>query len=209
MLPRMTMLYNNHSIEKASKYISSSMHFVLVLAFGMAGGMAAIGEDFSIVFLGESFATSGRIVAVISPIVLFMSWSDVVRNQYLIPKGLDKEYTTAIIIGAIINVVSNALLIPKIGAFGAAIGTVLSYFSIAVYQTYVTRKELPYRQFIQLIIPLFLFSMIMFFCVNAFGKWYENISVIGIIIQVCIGIVVYGTLVLVYLFLCSKAKGEH
>lgn len=209
MLPRMTMLYSNHSLEKASKYISYSMHFVLILAFGMAGGMAAIGKDFSIIFWGEPFAMSGKIVAVISPIVLFMSWSDVVRNQYLIPKGLDKEYTTAIIFGAIINVVFNALLIPKIGAFGAAIGTILSYFSIAAYQTYVTRKELPYRQFMQMIVPLFIFSLIMFFCVNAFKKWYNNISIISIIMQVCVGIVVYGILVLVYLFLYNRIKGEQ
>ncbi|MDK2830223.1 MAG: hypothetical protein PWP67_3059 [Clostridium butyricum] len=201
MLPRMSVLYKFDEKEKAFFYIKESMKFVMIIACGMAAGMAVVGKEFAIIFWGIDFKISGMIVTIISPIVLFMSWSDVVRNQYLIPKKYDKEYTTAIVIGAVVNIIFNALLIPFYGAVGAAIGTVLSYLSIAVYQTFATRKEIPYIYFIKDIIPFLIFSIIMIIGVHLTKGIIGTVSIIGLLIQITVGVLVYCVLVLVYMIL--------
>lgn len=44
--------------------------------------------------------------------------------QYLIPNHQDRIYIISMIMGAIVNVCLNAMLIPVVGAIGAAIGTI-------------------------------------------------------------------------------------
>ena len=128
-----------------------------------------------------------------------MTWSDIIRNQYLIPNGFDKKYTTAIIIGAIVNIISNAVLIPRLGAIGAAVGTVLSYFSISLYEITVTRKDLPHLLFIKRAIPFCIIGMIMYICVKLFQNWIGRVSIMGLLLQIVLGVLVYGTLSLTYL----------
>ncbi|ALS18153.1 flippase [Clostridium butyricum] len=205
MLPRMSMLYTLNKNEQASYYIKESMKIVMIIACGIVAGMVAVGKDFSIIFWGENFETSGIVVSIISPIVFFMSWSDVIRNQYLIPKKYDKKYTIAIVIGAIVNIILNMLFIPFYGAIGAAIGTVVSYFSIAVYQTFATRKELPYLSFIKDIVPFFIFSIIMITCVQLTKNILGTVTIVGLLIQIIVGILVYGILVLIYMILKKDA----
>lgn len=204
MLPRMAVLFKDNKKNQIHQYISKSMQFVLILAIGMCGGMIAIGKPFAILFWGKDFATSGNVITIIAPIVIFMSWSDVIRNQFLIPRKMDKEYTIALVVGAFANITCNALLIPAYGAFGAAIGTVVSYLSISMYQTFVTRKMLPYRSFIKTSIPCIFFSMIMVLTIKMIQKFMGNsVGVFSLIIQVMIGIIVYVGLVVGYWIVCK------
>jgi O-antigen/teichoic acid export membrane protein len=171
----------------------------MILAFGMAAGMVAVGRDFSIIFFGADFAVSGAIITVISPIVLFMSWSDVIRNQYLIPKKCDKEYTAAIISGAVVNIAFNAVLVPFFGAYGAAIGTVFSYLTIAAYQTWTTRKALPYTEFVKDAVPCIAFAAVMIAGVKFVARLFVTVSMLSLGTQIISGIIIYGALMLVCL----------
>jgi Membrane protein involved in the export of O-antigen and teichoic acid len=201
MLPRMAMLYETNRNDKAEVYIRESMRYIMILACAMVAGMIAIGRDFAIIFWGIDFAISGEIVVIIAPIVLFMSWSDIIRNQYLIPKKRDREYAIAIAVGAIVNIGFNALLIPVFSAKGAAISTVLSYFVISAYQTYITRKEIPYFRLIKETLPYVGFGVVMCVCVRMVKSVLHDITIQGLIYQVICGALVYGGLVLSYLIL--------
>lgn len=205
MLPRMAMLYKSND-KKIELYIHHSLHLVMIVAFGIFAGMIIIGRNFSVLFWGTDFIISGEIVSIISPIVLFMSWSDIIRNLYLIPKKYDKEYTTAIILGAIFNIVFNALLIPKLGAYGAAISTIFSYLSIAFYQTWVTRKELPYTKFFKEILPYIGISIITIGSVNLIiAQLTTTNALIILIVQILLGVIFYGGM---SLFLLIIRKDE-
>ena len=46
--------------------------------------------------------------------------------QILIPVDKEKRYTQSVFVGLLINLALNMLLIPKMGAFGAAIGTLVT-----------------------------------------------------------------------------------
>lgn len=199
MLPRMAVLFASDDKKQIDNYISKSMKFVMILSIGMCGGMMAVGKPFAILFWGKAFETSGIIISIIAPIVIFMSWSDVIRNQFLIPKKMDKEYSSAIIIGAIVNLFFNAILIPYLGAYGAAIGTIVSYFSIAFYQTFVTRKELNYFVYLKSSVPYMLFSIVMVISIRILQQMLPKISILGLIAQILLGVIIYLSLVVGYM----------
>ena len=60
-----------------------------------------------------------------------------------LPLSRDREYTFSLIVGAVFNVVVNVIMIPRMGAVGAAIGTIAAEVSILVVQVACVRGELP------------------------------------------------------------------
>src|SRR5690606_3375453 len=103
MLPRMSNIMAQGDEEKSKLYIRDSMQFVLCLSVAMMFGLAAVGEIFAPLYFGEAFADSGTLIKWLSPVVVIAAWANVIRTQYLIPKGKDKVYVVSVILGAVAN----------------------------------------------------------------------------------------------------------
>ena len=58
----------------------------------------------------------------------------------MIPLGKDKQFSKSVTIGLFINIILNLLLIPKLGALGAAIGTLATEAWNAIYMGYHVRE---------------------------------------------------------------------
>jgi len=55
---------------------------------------------------------------------------------------MQKEFNTSVIAGALCNLTVNCLLIPKYGAAGACIGTILSEYLVTGIQWHFVRKQI-------------------------------------------------------------------
>lgn len=191
MLPRMSNIIVDEQNGESNRYIRDSMQFVVFLSIAMMFGLIAISYRFAPIYFGESFVESGKLIAGLAPIVLFSSWTSVIRTQYLIPRGKDRDYILSVIIGAIINIVINLTLIPRYGALGAVVGTLVAEATVMVYQTYVVRKELDIKKFINdswiFLIP----GLMMFFLLKLSDLIISN-SWSGLIIQILLGISIYS-----------------
>jgi len=148
MLPRMSNLYANGKVKTASRLISISLEFVSFLACALAFGVAGIAPEFASWFFGPEFSAVGPLLMAIAPAILFISWANVLRTQYLIPLHRDAVYIVSVWIGAIVNIIINLLLVPKLGAMGAVIGTIFAEGSVMIYQVFSVRKELPIHKYL-------------------------------------------------------------
>jgi O-antigen/teichoic acid export membrane protein len=148
MLPRTVNLIATGQEEKSKDYIGITMIYTILLGSAFVFGMAAVAEMFSIVFWGEEFLTSGRLIAMMSPAILFSVFGNVIRTQYLIPRAKDREYTVSLIVGAITNLCVNAVLIPRMGAMGATIATVISEFVMTFLQAWYVRGMLDIKKYL-------------------------------------------------------------
>ena len=143
MLPHMAYSIENGKGEYRQT-IASSMRLALNIASFSAFGLLAVGKDLCVAIFGKQYSNSGYIVMLLSCTVLASAWANVIRTQYLIPKGLDKIYVTSTLIGAAVNFLFNIVFIRPYGAVGACFGTILAEFSIAVYQSLCIRRELDF-----------------------------------------------------------------
>lgn len=190
MLPRMSHLISKGEKEKTELYIESSMEFISFLSCAMAFGIAAIAEDFAPLFFGSSFVKVSELIIYITPTVIFISWANVIRTQYLMPLKKDNIYVTSVWIGAVINLVLNVFLVESYGAKGAIIGTVAAEFSVMFYQLYKVRKDLPLVLYLRnsriyLISGLFMFLIIKILFKN------QAQSIFNLVLQVLVGAIVY------------------
>ena len=68
------------------------------------------------------------------PTLLFIGITNVLGIQILVPLGREKTVRVSEIVGAVTDLILNAILIPQYGASGAAIGTLAAEFAVLVVQ---------------------------------------------------------------------------
>lgn len=190
MLPRISNLIANGKRDKALSFIGMSMNFSLFFSVALSFGLAAIAPCFTVVYFGEEFSDTSKMMELFCVTIIFISWANVIRTQYLIPNGNDKGYIVSVIFGAFINVIVNLLLIPSFHSVGAVIGTICAEFSVAAIQTFYAKGDLPISKYIcQNLIYLFP-GIIMFFMVR-FVFYRMGYSILSLLIQILCGAGVY------------------
>lgn len=142
MMPRISALLSEKKEDIAIKYTKISFKYFTIIAIAMIFGLIGISNTLSVVYFGHEFRDCSKTISILSISILFLSWANIIRTQYLIPRKVDKPYIISTIVGAILNLIINLLLIPKIGANGAAIGTVIAEFSVFITQIIFIRKNI-------------------------------------------------------------------
>lgn len=200
MLPRISYLMEKQEKEKISIYMKKSMKYIMILALGIAFGIAGISMEFSIVFFGEKFSKTGLLLIGISPAIVFYSWENILRTQYLLPGNRDRIFVMGTVYAAVANVLVNLILISRIGAMGAVIGTVCAQFMAASYQSLKVRKELPIREYLFNLIPFCVIGFFMFIICRIIGV-FLGCSILTIVTQIIVGSMFYCSLSYYYLIL--------
>ena len=135
--------------------------------------------------------------------ILFISWANVLRTQYLIPRQKDKVYIISTLLGAVVNVIANLIFIPSYGAVGAAVGTILAESSVAIYQTFKVRKELDVFKYFMNSCIYIIPAICMYFCIISIKNITGNI-VLNLLIQIILGGSIYVILSGILLWLTDK-----
>lgn len=193
MLPRLSNMISNGDKEKANELLFKTIKFSIFIAIPIMFGMIAIGKDFSVVFLGKQFEKSGIIIQLLSITILFMTIANVIRTQYLIPNNYDKQYIIAVVVGAVVNLISNSILIKPYGSLGACVGTILAEFTVMVLHIWFANKHIKIIKKIKEEKNIFVKGFVMFLVVYAIGLIDINIYM-KLVIQVIVGMFIYSIL---------------
>lgn len=190
MMPRIANYYAEGKENEIKEYMYKTLNFILLIGCPMVFGLISVSKSFIPIFFGEGYSEAIPILKTMSCIILFIGFSSVIGNQYLITTKRQKEYTISVIMGSIINFILNVILIKKYLSIGAAIATVIAEFSVMAIQLYYVRKELNIKKIIKTSFNYFYASVIMMlFCI-----YIENI-IEGykktLIIQVVVGVIIY------------------
>lgn len=192
MLPRMSYLLKNHSVE-STKAIYASMKLALLLSCMMAAGIFLVSNDIVVVLFGYDFYKSGEIIRILSITILASAWANVIRTQYLIPSGKDTIYVISTIGGAVVNLLLNIVLIPQYGAYGACLGTIAAEYFVMIYQTVKVRKVLEIKRYFNLAWKDLVISCGIIFFSYEVGNFFSDIYV-RLLVNIFIAIVLFGTI---------------
>lgn len=208
MLPRISYLMSKREEKQVLRYLSKSMRYIMILAIAIAFGLAGIAREFAVVFFGDEYVACGVTIMTISLAVIFYSWENILRTQYLLPGNRDEVFVKGTVYAAVSNLVLNAIFIPYLGAEGAVIGTVGAQFAAATYQSLRIRKEIPLFSYLKELIPSVLAGTLTFFVCRVTGRRLGN-SIATILLQVAFGGMTYLGLMFVYLFLLKDELVFH
>ena len=196
MLPRVSNEFKNNNKENVKKYISTSFIFSIYMAIPLMFGIFSVSYTMVPWFYSPAYNGVIPIMMIISPIILFISLSSVCGNQYLTAVNDTKTLTKSYCIGALLNLIFNAILIPIISAKGAAIGTVIAEFTVFIIQYLVVRKILDEKNIIRNLYKYLLCGIVMFIACNVVGIHYPP-TAMTTIIQIITGVIVYFVILLI------------
>lgn len=206
LLPHVANLFVNKEFEKIKESLYTSFDFVTFITVPMAFGLAALAKKFAILFFGRDFKIVGDLLMIECVAAIFITWSYAIGTQYLIPTSQNKNYTIAVVVGAIINIILNIPLIIFWGAYGAMWVTVFSEMSVALSMLFIIRKQVKLKK---------LFTSLWKYLIAAGGMYTvvrfidqaTSTSWLYIIIEIFIGALIYiGLIFILHPNLIDKVK---
>ena len=142
LLPRVSYYYKQKQFDTFWETIKKSMHVVILLAAPLTL-YCMIATAPAIRFLaGDGYVQSVVPMIWIMPTLLFIGMTYVMGIEVLIPMGRETLVLVASAIAAVVDVIINAILIPSMGATGAAIGTLVAEILVFVIQYIALRKDI-------------------------------------------------------------------
>lgn len=196
MLPRMANTFARGEMYKVRQYLYQSFSFASYLAFPMAFGLAGIAGNFAPWFFGPGYEKTGTIICVIAPIIVFIAWSNVIGQQYLMPTGQTRGYTLSVCVGAIVNFILNLVLIKHYLSIGTAISTVVAELSVTVVQILYVYKTINIRQLFTSTWKYMISGIVMYLVILALNTTpLSGIILVGV--QVICGVMIYFMLLFI------------
>lgn len=203
MLPRMSNIVKKGQNEQYKNLIKKSMVFAVFLSSAFCFGILTISNSFVPLFFGKEFIPVIELLYLFAPIMIFISWADVVRTQYLLPNSKDTSFLVSVLAGTVVNFAINCALIPRIEARGAAIGTLFAEFTVCALQTIAVRKELPILNYFKICIPFVFNGLIMWIAVH---KIYVKNDFVTVFVQILMGAIIYVLLSFIWFRYINKEK---
>ncbi|MFR5266939.1 oligosaccharide flippase family protein [Clostridium sp.] len=207
MLPRMSNLISKGNIKKSEMYIEKSIQFVMFMSCAITFGLMAIGPEFILIFFGEEFSYCGTLIIYLAPTVIFISWANVIRTQYLIPNKKDNIYIKSVFLGAIVNLTINITLIPKYKSLGAIIGTIIAELSVMLYQTIYVKNELAINKYIKKSIIFLVSGIVMYVSIININYKFSS-TIVSLIFKIILGAIIYLSINGIYFFIKDKQKNK-
>lgn len=194
MLPRMSYLFQKNDKEKLIKFISYSFIGIGFLSFGCVFGILGVADDFILIYYGKEFMDCSFVMKCLTPIILIVSFGNIVRTQYILPSKKDKMYVASFLASMIINAIIDFSLIPFIGINGAIIGTIAAELTSVLIQFLSVRKEIPLGMFLFKTLPFLFSGIIMFaalFTLNYFNVLGDLHVAVRLVVEFVVGLVIY------------------
>ncbi len=205
MLSKMSSMSQEEKALSENRSVCQTLTIMMALAIGLAFGISAVADNFAVLFFGVEFAETGSLLSYLAFVIVFITWGNVIRTQYLLPHKKDSKIVGCVWIGAAVNFIINLILLRYIGALGAVIGTLATEILSATLHSVFAGKALSTGKHILICIPYVLFGGIMFIAVKFLGEYFAIGELGGLLIQIGVGAVLYCALVILY-WLVSKNK---
>lgn len=191
MLPRMTGLFNAGKRKEADQLLMVSLEGITFISVAFGVGIASVAEEFVPIFFGEGYTACIILTIVLSPVLIIKGISNTIRTQYLVPLNMENVFIKSVVSGALINLFFNLLLIPKLGAMGAVIGTLVAELVACILQFLAIRKMIYLKKYLMNVWVYVCVGILMFICVRVVGKVNIHRTMLKLCIECIIGAIVY------------------
>lgn len=142
LLPRVSYYVEMKRMEDFWHVTRKAVNFVFLLAAPLVMYFILYAKQGINFLSGVNYANSVSPMQVIMPTLLFIGLSNILGIQILVPLGKEKIVLVSEVAGALVDLVLNYLLIPRLASTGAAIGTLVAEFVVLSVQYYALRADI-------------------------------------------------------------------
>ena len=197
ILPRLSYYIMEGKKEEFQGLIKKAYNFVIVIAFPLMLFTIFYAKDCLIFLSGNEFIGATLAMQIIAPTILLIGLSNLLGIQVLTPLNKEKQLVYSVVAGALVDLILNIIFIPKMGAAGASLGTLVAEFVVLTVQI-LYLKDLFFRiakqvQYGKIVLALILASMISIRCSSMVSVIFFKLAIAGITFFGSYGIVLLLT----------------
>lgn len=141
LLPRASYYIQQGELKQFRRITSKALTFVFLIATPLMVYFIYFAKEGIYFLSGSSYESAVVPMQLIMPTLLLIGITNILGIQMLIPMGKEKVVLYSEIWGAVVDVIINAILIPKYASVGAAIGTLIAEFVVFVVQFRFLKDE--------------------------------------------------------------------
>lgn len=191
MSARQSYLFSEGRLDEVREKIHKSFDFLIALAIPFMFGIIGIAANFVPWFFGKGYEPVILIMSAMAPLPLVICISNVLGSQYLTPSGQRARSTKGIVAGAITNLILNAIMIPKYGAVGATLASVVAEAVISIIYVHMSKEYASWKQIGKISWKKLIAGFIMFLAVWMIGRGQSGRIMITLV-QIIAGAAVYA-----------------
>ena len=163
LLPRASYYIQRGELKEFHRITRKALNFVFLMATPLFVYFIYFAKEGIFFLSGNNYVGSIIPMQVIMPTLLLIGITNILGIQILVPTGREKIVLYSEIVGAVVDVIINALLIPVYASTGAAIGTLVAELAVFIVQYMILKNEVhdSFKQihFIKITIALVLASL--------------------------------------------------
>jgi O-antigen/teichoic acid export membrane protein len=129
--------------RRVTNFFSQIFRGYAPLLYIMGGCMIMLSQLFARILFAPAFYAAWTYIPVLLTATVFSALSNFVGSVYLVEKKSNMSHLTTAV-AALVNVLLNLLLIPAMGAMGAALATMVAYGVLLLIRMINARRYIPF-----------------------------------------------------------------
>ncbi len=142
LLPRVSYYVERGEKKAFAQVTERALRFVFLVSVPLCLYFILFARPSIYLLSGKAFEASILPMQLIMPTLVLIGLTNIMGIQILVPTGREKQVLYSELAGAAVNIAANSMLIPRMGAAGAAMGTVLAEVAVLVVQVIALRGEI-------------------------------------------------------------------
>lgn len=188
--------FEKKDLKQFKSNLNTAVCFVFALGLPICCGIISISRNIVPWFMGDTFLIVENILAYYPVLIMISGLGNVFGLQCLISSGQDKKVVIGTIAGAVTSIALGFPLIHFIGAFGAAITSIVSELVVLIIYIIFCRKYISFFEIIKTNYKYVIASVLMMLFVFYLSSSLQP-SIVNSLLIIILGCVVYaGCLIL-------------
>ena len=140
LVPRISFYYKEGLLDDFNKLLSKAFKLIIMVSLPIIVGLYFTADSIMVKLYGEPYIASASILKLLSVLLLISPIGYLLGSRVLLATGHENKMIICVGLGAAVNIVGNALLIPIYAANGASFASVFSEIVVMIVYVCMGKK---------------------------------------------------------------------
>ena len=161
LIPRISYYFKEGRKEEFNQLVSKAFKLIVICAVPMIIGIQFTSDFLLVKMYGDAYIHSATILRMFSVLLLVSPIGYLLGSRMLLATDHENLMIISVGIGAIVNIIGNAILIPKYAEYGAAMASIISEFVVMIVYVNLGKKYFSLQGIIQTVAKVVISGLIM------------------------------------------------
>ena len=143
LLPRLSYYAENNMNFEFHSALKKSMNFIIVIVVPIVIFFMIFAKETILLLAGDNYINAIFLLQIIVWALPLSAITNILGIQILLPLKRDKELLISVLLAAVVDIIVNLILVPKLAAVGTAISVIFAEITVLVTQLLMLRRYIP------------------------------------------------------------------